>query len=52
MRPDAHDRDLQVQDLKALGYGEEMAGRILSLLNETDTLLYYLRKAEKAGCVP
>ena len=52
MRPDAHDRDLQVQDLKALGYGEEMAGRILSLLNETDALWHYLRKAEKAGCVP
>lgn len=52
MSAEVQDRDLQVQDLKALGYAEEMAWRIIGLLNETDVLSSYLRKGEKAGCVP
>ena len=46
------DRDLRVSDLKALGYGTEMAERILELLSEEELLDYYLKKGEKLGCVP
>jgi predicted Rossmann fold nucleotide-binding protein DprA/Smf involved in DNA uptake len=50
-RPDA-DRDLQYTDLMALGYGEEMARRIVALLEEEELLNRYLRLAERKGCVP
>lgn len=46
------DRDLTVRDLIALGYGREMAQRILSLLEETELLEYYIRRGEKFGCTP
>lgn len=49
---DDPDRDLTAQDLTKLGYGMDMAQRIVTLLDEEELLLHYLRKAGKAGCVP
>lgn len=46
------DRDLRPEDLVALGYGQEMARRIVSLLGDTDSLQWYLQKAKTAHCVP
>lgn len=46
------DRDLTFTDLMALGYGEEMARRIVALLEEEKLLKYYLHQGEKRGCVP
>jgi len=46
------DRELTGRDLIALGYGGEMAQRIVSLLDEEELLEYYLRKGAKAGCLP
>jgi predicted Rossmann fold nucleotide-binding protein DprA/Smf involved in DNA uptake len=46
------DRDLTVRDLMALGYGREMAERMIGLLNEEELLRYYLRKGEKQHCYP
>ena len=46
------DRDLTIPDLMAIGYGEDMAARILALLEQEDVLDFYLRKGEKAGCIP
>ena len=46
------DRELELQDLRALGYGPEMARRIVSLLAEEDVLDYYLRKGQILGCRP
>ena len=45
------DRDLEAGDLVALGYSREMAGRILSLLEETELLRHALRRAERLGCI-
>lgn len=49
---DDPDRDLTEEDLVRLGYGQDMAGRIVALLDEEDLLLHYLRRAQKAGCIP
>ena len=49
---DDPNRNLTAEDLTKLGYSTEMAQRILSLLNEEDLLIHYLRKARKAGCIP
>ena len=46
------DRDLEAADLQALGYGREMAERIVSLFGEEDVLDYYLRKGAVLGCTP
>lgn len=46
------DRDLEFRDLLHLGYGPEMAKRIVSLLSEEDVLDYYLRKGQILGCTP
>lgn len=46
------DRELEIRDLTDLGYGQEMAGRILALLDESELLSHYLHRAEKMGCVP
>lgn len=46
------DRELTAQDLISIGYGPEMADRILSLLSETQLLQRYLHRAQQAGCVP
>ena len=45
-------RELEVSDLRALGYGPEMANHIVSLLSEEDVLDYYLRKGQIMGCTP
>lgn len=50
-RMDDPNRDLTADDLVGLGYGQEMACRILDLLEAEDLLKHYLRKAQKAGCV-
>ena len=49
---DAPNRDLTAGDLTKLGYGQELARRIVALLEEEDLLRRYLRKAQKAGCTP
>ncbi len=46
------DRDLRPEDLMALGYGQEMAQRIVSLLDGEDSLRWYLKKAKAARCIP
>lgn len=46
------DRDLELRDLAALGYGREMAARILALLEEQELLEYYANQGKRAGCVP
>ena len=51
VRPEV-DRDLETGDLAALGYGEEMARRIVALLEEDDLLDYYLGRGSRAGCTP
>ena len=49
---DDPERDLTAEDLQRIGYGEDMARRILSLLDEEDLLIHCLRRAGKAGCTP
>lgn len=46
------DRDLEEADLVSMGYGRDMAQRILALLDENDLLEHYLRAARRADCVP
>ena len=46
------ERDLELRDLAALGYGREMAMRILGLLEEQELLEYYVNHGKKAGCAP
>lgn len=45
-------RDLTLEDLVALGYGREMAQRMLHLLEDEELLRYYCRRGEKSGCRP
>lgn len=45
-------RDLELQDLTALGYGRDMAQRILELLSQEDVLAHYLRRGSRCGCYP
>lgn len=49
---DSTHRDLMQKDLLSLGYGREMADRILRLLEEEELLHYYCRRGEKRGCYP
>ena len=49
---DDPDRELTAEDLIRLGYGREMAQRIVALLDEEDLLIHYLRRAQKSGCIP
>ena len=51
-RGNPEDRDMVPEDLKALGYGGEMAARIVDLLSEEELLDHYLQRAKKLGCVP
>lgn len=51
MEPPDEPRELRASDLTALGYGREMAERILALLDEEDVLDHYLRRGTQAGCV-
>jgi len=46
------DRELRASDLRALGYGKELAERITDLLSEDAHLHYYLSKGAALGCVP
>ena len=39
------ERNLVPEDLMTLGYGAEMAGRIVALLEQEDLLEYYIKKA-------
>lgn len=48
----AEERELEPRDLMALGYGQEMAQRIVALLDDEEPLQWYLRQGELAGCVP
>lgn len=45
-------RELNMTDLKTLGYGKEMASRILALLDREEILDYYLRIGVHNGCIP
>ena len=45
-------RDLTREDLMALGYGREVAERMLRLLSEEELLRYYCHRGEKQGCYP
>ena len=46
------ERDLTAADLTALGYGMELAQRIIFLLEADDVLDHYLSRGKRAGCVP
>ena len=46
------ERELELSDLTALGYGAEDGRRILALLDEEALLERYLSKAAKFGCIP
>lgn len=50
-RPE-EDRELVFADLTALGYREDMACRILSLLEREELLEHYLSRGRKLGCEP
>ncbi len=52
MTPPEDDRELTAADLTALGYGPDMAERILHLLGDTQLLHRYLARAKQADCVP
>ena len=52
LKMDDPDRDLTEGDLLALGYGREMAARIVHLLSQEDVLDHYLAKGRRAGCTP
>lgn len=46
------ERELEARDLVNLGYGWEMAERIVDLLSEEDLLDHYLQRGCRTGCVP
>lgn len=46
------DRELSVKDLVALGYGREMAQRIVKLLEEEMLLEHYLHRGKQMDCIP
>ena len=46
------DRELTLSDLQALGYGGELAQRILILLEDRELLEYYCRRGQKLDCHP
>ncbi len=48
----AEDRELQVSDLVCLGYGREMAARIVQLLSEEALLNHYITRGCRLDCVP
>lgn len=51
-KPKAEDREMNVEDLRALGYGMPMAERILELLSQEALLNHYLRRANREDCFP
>ena len=46
------DRELSLQDIVALGYGRDMAARILELLQEEELLRLYRNRGQRLDCVP
>ncbi len=42
--------ELEMGDLAALGFGEELSRRIISLLKEQDSLEAYLKEGRRQGC--
>lgn len=46
------DRELEAGDLIALGYSQDMARRILALLEEQSLLEHAIRRGERLGCTP
>lgn len=46
------ERELEKRDLMGLGYGPDMARRILSLLEEEALLDHYLSRGKALGCIP
>ncbi len=46
------DRELTESDLAALGYSREFSRRIVGLLEETELLGLYLKRGNRAGCIP
>ena len=46
------ERDLTAADLTGLGFGWEIADRIVRLLNEEDVLAHYLHHGYKLDCIP
>ena len=50
MAVDDPGRQLQQEDLRALGYGEDMARRIVALLDEEELLEYYCLQGLKKDC--
>lgn len=52
MRAPDRERELEAEDLMALGYGRQQAERILALLAQEDVLEHYLNRGRRAGCVP
>lgn len=51
-QPASEERDLQLQDLLSLGYGREMADRILRLLRDESLLHHYISRGKRLDCVP
>lgn len=48
----SEDREVECRDLTALGYGRELAERIVGLLAEEQRLNHYLRRGQRTGCQP
>ena len=46
------ERNVEPEDLMALGYSREMAQRILVLLEDGELLAYYCQQGRKKGCYP
>ena len=46
------DRELLPEDLTALGYGPDMARRIIRLLQDEAPLHHYLQRGKTMGCIP
>ncbi len=46
------EEQMRPEDLYSIGYGPDMAGRILNLLSQEQQLSYYLAKARREGCYP
>ena len=44
--------ELEERDLLNLGFGRDMARRILALLNDRELLEIYLRRGARSGCTP
>ena len=52
MEKPTENRELNREDLIALGYGQEMAQRILGLLSRVELLEYYVNRAARTDCYP